>query len=215
MPRKIMLAVPTYETICTETYEAINEIVGNPPDETDIFFRPVTGYGVAQARNHLVDLAIDTKADYIFFVDNDVVPEPSSLSLLLSGDDPVVLGYYARRPKKSSWQGATSLFKNGERDFTKTFSADEIREFRENGIYRIDVHGGGMGCALIKMDIFKNKIDYPWFRWTCYPGKIRRALSEDFYFCRACHRAGIPIVADTRVACGHVIRYVQYPDPHD
>ena len=209
MPDSIMIGIPTYETISNETFESISDILSDHPKDT-IVFKYVTGYGVAQARNKLVDYAIKIGVDKLFFVDNDVVLKPNALTFLLSSlshSHPIVLGYYAKTTNKI-WQGATSLFKMGERDYTQTYTAEEIKRLRDDGVYQIEVHGGGFGCALIDMDIFR-KIDYPWFNWRFYPGEKRRKLSEDFYFCSKCRKAGIPIIADTRVGCGHVLHYVQ------
>lgn len=212
---RIMIAIPTYETVCTETYAAVSDILTrSAADGHEMSLKIVKGYGVAEARNKLVDKALEHDADWIFFVDSDVVPDPSSLATLIHPAGPdlhadrAVFGFYAR--KSSGRQtGATSLFVPGERDYVTSYTSDEIAEFRSKGVYRIPVHGAGFGCTLVRTDIFRNEIEYPWFRWKHYPGSDRRQLGEDFYFAEKCRRAGIPLVADTRVGCGHVMRYVQ------
>ena len=70
--------------------------------------------------------------------------------------------------------------------------------------------GGGMGCALIKTDVFR-KCSYPWYDWVNYGDANRGMLSEDLYFCVLCRNSGIPIYSDVRVGCGHMLRHVQWP----
>ena len=73
-----------------------------------------------------------------------------------------------------------------------------LQEMSDAGKHKIKIHGGGMGCAMIKTDVFR-RIRYPWYDWVNYAGRNRGMLSEDLYFCEACRKKGIPIYADTRV----------------
>ena len=73
----------------------------------------------------------------------------------------------------------------------------------------MQIHGGGMGCAFIKTDVFR-MIEYPWYDWVNY--KHRGVLSEDLYFCEECRKNSIPIYTDTRVNCGHMLRHIQFAD---
>ena len=84
----------------------------------------------------------------------------------------------------------------------------EMKEFIERGDKKIPVHGGGMGCALIKTDVFR-KVTYPWYDWVNYHDKNIGMLSEDLYFCEKCKADFTPIYTDTRVACGHLMRRIQ------
>ena len=80
-------------------------------------------------------------------------------------------------------------------------------EKRENGIYTLRVKGGGMGCCLIRTDVF-DVLKFPWFVWSDVrfdrnTGKVE-SCGEDIDFCEKCEQAGIPIYADTRVECEHL-----------
>ena len=89
------------------------------------------------------------------------------------------------------------------------YTAAELASLKDKGEYKVQIHGGGMGCALIKTDMFR-RIKYPWYDWVNY--KSRGMLSEDLYFCEQCKAKGIPIFTDTRVNCGHMLRHVQFAD---
>ena len=90
------------------------------------------------------------------------------------------------------------------------YTAAEMKQMSDRGEYKVQIHGGGMGCALIKASLF-NQLSYPWYDWVNYADGNRGMLSEDLFFCEKCRKSGIPIFTDTRVGCGHMLRHVQWP----
>ena len=73
------------------------------------------------------------------------------------------------------------------------------------------VAGVGMGCCLIKTEVFdkigtqeKGK-EIPWFYFTTGYGQKPRE-SEDHYFFRRCAEEGYKIYCDTSAACIHISR---------
>ena len=212
---KILVAVPTFETIYPDTFKSIYEL---EKGEHEVSFEFVRGYDVATARNRIAERALDLGADYVLMVDNDVViPKDALLKLLESGRD-VVLGYYAHRDPSNSYTGRTSICKLKAPDgsnyyhypIESKYTAKELHDMAENGETAVEVHGGGMSCALIKTNVF-DRTSYPWYDWVNYGDANRGMLSEDLYFCSLCHVHGIEIYADVRVGCGHLFRYVQWP----
>ena len=162
-------------------------------------------------------MALDKKTDYVLMVDNDVVLPKDALINLFDDPKDVCLGFYAHRDADNVYRGRTCVCKLYAEDGTKHFNypleseykAQELAELKENGEYKIRIHGGGMGCALIKTSVFE-KIKYPWYDWVNYKNKAM--LSEDLYFCEQCKSHSIPIYTDTRVNCGHMLRRIQFAD---
>ena len=213
---KILIAVPTFETIFPDTYKAIYEL---DPGEHRLTFEYVRGYDCATARNRIVQKALDLGVDYVLMVDNDVVLPKDALINLIEGEPDVVLGYYAHRDNDNIYRGRTCVCKlfneKGAKYFNypieSEYTGAELKKLAEAGKYKVQIHGGGMGCALIKVSIFK-KLRYPWYDWVNYPDGNRGMLSEDLYFCEQLKRLVIPIYTDTRVGCGHMLRHIQWPD---
>lgn len=211
---KILIAVPTYENIYPDTFKSIYDL---DVSGHEVSFEFVRGYDVATARNRGAQKALDTNADYLFFVDNDVVVPKDALINLLEDIDNVCLGFYAHRGADNVYHGNTNICRlydaNGEKYFhyplESEYTGTEMREMCEAGQYKVRIHGGGMGCALINTDVFK-KLKYPWFDWVHY--KNGKMLGEDLYFCEQCKKNGIKIYTDTRVNCGHILRHVQFAD---
>lgn len=211
---KILIAVPTFENIFPDTYKSIYDV---DPAGNELSFEYVRGYDCATARNKIAQLALDQKADYVLMVDNDVTLPKDAIINLTEDLKEVCLGYYAHRDADNVYRGRTCICKlydeNGVKYFNypleSEYTASELASLRQLGEYKIQIHGGGMGCAFIKTDVF-NKVNYPWYDWVNYKG--RGMLSEDLYFCEGCRKKGITIYADTRVNCGHLLRHVQYAD---
>ncbi len=213
---RILIAVPTFENIMPDTFKAIYNL---DKGEHECEFDFIRGYDCATARNKIAQTALDRKADYVLMVDNDVVLRQDALVNLLEDPQEVCLGYYAHRNTNNLYSGRTCICKvydeGGGKYFNypleSEYTSAEMREMRESGWRKIRIHGGGMGCALIKADVFR-KIKYPWYDWVNYAGKHRGMLSEDLFFCERCHEYGIPIYVDAAVECGHMLRHVQWCD---
>lgn len=202
---KILIAVPTYESIMPDTFKSIYELdSGN----NICAFEFVRGYDCATARCNIAHEALNMDVDYVLMVDNDVVLPRDALVNLLEDNKDVVLGYYPHRNAQNVYDGKTSVCRLGEFNYTLQYPSIELIEMRNRGEYKVQIHGGGMGCALIRTDLFR-RFKYPWFKWTNY--EDGGVLSEDLYFCELCVQANIPIYTDTRVACGHLFRRMQWP----
>ena len=202
----ILIAVPTFENIYPDTFKSIYDL---DPAGHKLFFEFVRGYDCATARNNIVFKAQDMDVDYVLMVDNDVVLPGDVLRNMLELQVDVCLGYYAHRGPKNEFTGTTSVCKLGEFNYTWQYTNKELKELREKGLHKLQIHGGGMGCALIKMDVFR-RIPYPWYDWVNYHDVNHGMLSEDLYFCEGCRKADIPIYTDTRAGCGHMLRRIQF-----
>lgn len=213
---KILIAVPTYETIYPVTFKSLWDLdkCGH-----EVLFDSVRGYDVATARNKCAQKALELGTDYLLMVDNDVVLPKNALELLLDGAEEVNLGYYAHRGDDNLYNGRTSVCKlndpSGKAYYNypleSEYTAEEMRGMRDAGMKKIRIHGGGMGCAFIRTEVFR-KASYPWFDWVNYGDSNRGMLSEDLYFCEVCRSFGIPVHSDVRVGCGHLLRHVQWPE---
>lgn len=196
---KVLIAVPTFENIYPDVFKAIYNLrTGSYSCDFDF----VRGYDCATARNNIARRALNGDYSHVFMVDNDVVVPSYGLWTLLEDDKDVVVGYY---PKRSGKNGESCIYKMGEYNFTQTYTVEELKYGETPALFQI--HGTGMGCALIKTEVFE-KITYPWFDWVNY--KNGNNLSEDLYFCKRCKEAEIPIFLDVRVGCGHIIRETKW-----
>ena len=211
---KILLAVPTFENIYPDTFKSIYNLdkCGN---EVDLdFFR---GYDVAAARNEIGKATVKGNYDYVLMLDNDeVIPEDGLKNLLETAESyPFIpcmaTGYCLTRPTgATNTDSKLAIFKFAGKDYTRqdAYTAQEIKDYRDKGVTKIQIRGSGLGSALIHRSIFV-KMNYPWFKWICYSdGKTQ--LSEDLFFCEQFPVIKSPIYVDTRVSCGHMMRHIEY-----
>ena len=196
---KILIAVPTYESIHPETFKSI---YGLDKCGHWVVFDYSMGYDVATARNNIGNQAKNESADFVLMVDNDIRLPSEALRYLLEEPVDVCLGFYAHR-WGNVFDGRTNVCRLGEFNYTDMYKMDELRTLRENGVKREKIHGGGLGCALIRTDVF-NRIAFPYFQWTHY--QDGNVLGEDLNFCQRCVELNIPIYVDPRVGCGHLFR---------
>ncbi len=193
---KILVAVPTFENITAETFKSIYDLDAHGHE---LSFEYVKGYDCARARNDIGKKTIEGGYDYVLMVDSDIILPKDALKNLLEFPSEITLGCY---PHKNTDNGEAELFKANLPNFVNRISYSEL-----NGKIRVEVKGGGFGCALVKASVFQ-KIAFPWFKYVVYDnGSL---LSEDLYFCDQAKKNRIAIWADARVRCGHLRKSFQY-----
>ena len=211
---RVLIAVPTFENITPDTFKAIYDM---DKGGHDVIFEFMRGYDTASARNNIAERALEIGADYVLMVDSDVTPPHDALVNLMAHNVDVCSGFYMHRDSSTNAVSErTSICKLEKPDGGYYFgyptesqwTIAELREKRESGEYLIEIHGGGMGCILIRTSVF-DRVPYPWFQWVNY-GEGISMLSEDLFFCESCRNEGIKLYADTRVACGHMLRRIEY-----
>lgn len=190
----ILVAVPTFESILPETFKSIYEL--EVPEGCFVHFNFVRGYDCAKARNIIAKKALEF--DYVLMVDSDIVVPSNALISMLSRNVDICLGVY---PRKNTINGQTEVFKLDQYNFIDVYTYDELTNDC------VEVRGGGLGCALIKSDVF-NHISYPYFKYITYDNGA--SLSEDNYFCHNASLSEYKIYVDMSVKSGHVTKSIQW-----
>ena len=170
----------------------------NYPLNTERNINVVKNKPVDEARNQIVKNALDWKAKYIWFLDDDVVAPSFACRKLMydleQADDDVMVagGIY---PSKEDIPAPMVFKENGNGPFWK-WKANEVFE----------CEGLGTGCMLIKTEVFAHLTE-PWFKTVdeCPDGGevVMRRVTDDLYFCKKVVEAGFKIIADGSVICSH------------
>lgn len=199
---RILIAIPTYDgKMEPETVKSLWSLdkCGN-----DVDLHVQYGYGVDMARNRIADRALDGRYDWLLTVDADMVLPKDALRNLLEHETDICMGYYRNRWASESSPKTCAIPYGGQ--WEQRLPVSFFVENRERGTHTVRVRGGGLGCCLIRPSVFE-RINFPWFEWHDWQ-RHAKSLGEDVDFFIKCERAGIPIYADTRVACGHKFRKV-------
>lgn len=170
---------------------ATNFIVMQPPAGFNCDITEPFGYTVPDARNFIVQEAINEGIDYIFFVDDDVIVPRNALVKLIKHKVDVVGGMYYRKYFPLETVG---MHENGD---GQPGSMDDytIGDIIHNTLVLPS------GCTLIKVEVLK-KIEYPWYKIITVNG--RPTLTEDTYLCQKLKNIGVDIITDTSIQCIHV-----------
>ncbi len=192
---KILIAVPTFETIEPEVFKAIYNL---RPAGHELHFDFVKGYDCACARNEIAKMVQRDGYDYVLMVDSDTIIPPDTLELMLDTPVEICLGVC---PRKNTKDGKTAIIKFGAEAYHDSYYYNELPEGKT------EVKGGGFACALVKAVVF-TRLDNPWFQYAI--NEDGSTLSEDYYFCQLALFMGMKIIMDPRVRCGHLARYYQY-----
>lgn len=140
---------------------------------------------IPDARRYLVEIARESAASHIWFIDSDVVVNTDTLNQLISHHKDIVGGSYVKRYEPHEMLG--------NRDMSQSPSGRLL-----------PMATMPLGCCLIKLSVF-DRISRPWFAYEFGPNPGRtRDISEDSWFCRQARGAGLDIWQDPSLGLGHI-----------
>lgn len=157
----------------------------------------VWGLNVDEARNVCAEEALKRGADYLLFIDDDIIPPKDGLNKLLGVvenlDAEVVSGNYYLKGK-DGLSAHTQLNDDGV-----VTSISRIKNLEDVFISNWLI---GLGFCIINTNIFK-QARKPWFQ--CYSkNKDQKDINEDAHFCELCLDNGYKIYVNKDVECLHV-----------
>lgn len=173
-------------------------------------------------RNEAVEMAVEQyQADYMLFLDADQVFPRETIPWLFetmlknpdvgvvsgvyfkkNGDNHSVCGIYA--PVEDP-EGIKVLKRYGFADENGQYLIHQVcQSFAHGRAFPIDV--SGMGCLLVRSESLK-LLKPPYFkyfdRFIC-PDWMNAGVSEDMWFFAKLKQAGIKVLCDSRILCGHL-----------
>ncbi len=166
-PTKLAILVPTRDTVHSQFAYCLAQLIKTTSEasiDTYLFFDSSTI--LLNQREKLIENAKDIKCDYVLWLDSDMMfPSTTALRLLAHNKDIVACNYMKRsKPLKTvaytdltNWDSCLPLEPK-----------DDL----------IKVEGVGMGCMLMKTEIF-NSLQKPYFEFT-YKGDTQDWYGEDF-----------------------------------
>lgn len=169
---------------------------------------------MAQLKNELIQRALDTRADYLFLCDADVLCDPYTLQSLLDQHVPIVSAVYW-----TNWQrpvpGATSFQHAGPQVWLRhPYFLDDERysegEFRDRLVTRQRTRVRGLGaCTLISAEALRAGVSFARVD-ALPPGPMSEG--EDRHFCARAQRLHIPMFADPWPDVYHAYHPAEYDE---
>jgi hypothetical protein len=167
---------------------------------------PLT-YPVEYQRNEMVRIFLESDADYLWFVDSDVLPTENSVELLKQlGKAECVAGIYPilSLPKDKSPEMVWSFYEARDNLFT---------EFKDKSITNrvMEADAAGTGCMLLSRKLLSDKrlnlaptLSPPAIFHTPRLANGKVGGTEDMNFCGRIRKLGYKILVDTSVRWGHM-----------
>ena len=153
----------------------------------DITFLGLKGLQAADARNMMVDMAMERRIKYLLFLDADHFVDKTMLPFLMENKhEAMVSGLICKRGHPYDQVG-WFITKDGFAPIDLPMNGDVV----EVGIC-------AFGCTLINL-MKISKLHKPYFRDTCDDRNVR----SDVNLCLAFRDAGEKVFIDTRVLVGH------------
>lgn len=194
MPKVMIGMVCTELARYSEPYNSL--IAMDKPEGTAI----VQNYhsSVAFGMNELGRYFLKSDAEYILFVNDDMIYQRDALTRLLSHEKDIVAGVYLRRG--FPFEPVIYDFIDDRGMVRPHYLVDG-----ESGL--IPIKACGSGVTLIRRNVLE-AMPQPWWRLgTIQPDLI----SEDLTFSREAGEAGFEIWCDLDVRCGHLTIAPVYP----
>jgi hypothetical protein len=181
---KLAVCIPTRDTLHSHHALSLAELVKfNTMNDIDTHVFMDASTILLTQRERLATMALDLGADHILWLDSDIVFPATTAVRLLAHNEPVVAANYVRRQKPYKGVAYKTIG-----DWQNPVSYEVQDEL-------VDIEGIGMGCLLMKTDIFR-EIPKPWFEFGWSP-ESNDFLGEDMLLCRKIAVAGFSIKLDT------------------
>lgn len=199
---RIAICVHVFERVDFDVYFNHLFCVAKWGKKYDLVFIGKSGLDAAQARNGIIQTALDEKCTHAFFLDGDHLISPTSLDYLLeSKDEAMVSGLICK--KGEGFQQVGWEIKKDEAGVDKYYA---LTLPVDGKLYEVSVCA--FGCTLINLEKIQ-KLQPPYFKDTCDNGVL---LRSDVNLCNAFRNIGEKMWTDTRVLVGHLgVKLAIYP----
>jgi hypothetical protein len=187
IPTSVAILVPTKDTVYSHFSYSLCNLVKTTTQmgiETYLFFDSSTI--LINQREHLIDQAIDINAEWVLWLDSDMMfPSTTLLRLLAHKQDIVACNYMKRSyPLKTVAYTDTTDWET----WIPLKNVDEL----------VTAEAVGMGCLLMKTEIFKT-LEKPYFEYT-YQSETKDWGGEDFTLFRKLNKLGYELKIDMNLS---------------
>lgn len=188
---KILIAVPCMDQVPVHFCQSLAQL--RKVDDCVLVMK--SGSLIYSARNDLATTAIKTEADYVFWLDSDMVFKPDTLVRMMETVREkkldILTGLYFRRVPPFSPVLFDRLDMIGQ--------VCKFSEFDKIPDDIFEVGGCGFGCVLMNTGVFLD-VQSKYGNMFCPIGNN----SEDVAFCWRARECGYKIYCDPSILCGHV-----------
>jgi len=184
---RILVTVPTRGHPCVWTVNSLQRLRSQNPGLPEIVYFE-SHLSVCHGRNAIVKTFLESKADFLFMLDDDVVPCEDILGMATHGVDVVASPVYINRTEANVPFPNVFIYDEpagGHVPYPETFS--------QTGLVTHPLLAVGTGCICIARHVLETVRPAFEHTWT-EDGLIKE--TEDLVFCRKARMAGYQVHAD-------------------
>jgi len=208
--KSIFIALPAYDfKVSLKLAISLARFAQAAPQHgIDINIGSICGCSVvSRARNLLVQDMLESKCDYLMFIDSDINFEPDDIFRLMAwGSDPkkgIVAGVPRTRSTTKTYIG--------------TLDKDEDGELTMNGMGLVRAKRVATAFMMVRRDVFET-LDAAHPEWRYYDERSERTvpcmfdfmktdegyIGEDYLFCDRAREQGFEVWVDPTIKLGHM-----------
>jgi hypothetical protein len=181
---KLAVCIPCRDTLHSAHAMCLVELVKfNTMNNIDTHVFMDASTVLLTQRERLATMALDLNAEYTLWLDSDMTFPSTTAVRLMSHNEEVVAANYVRRQLPAK---GVAYEKIGDWYHPLSFDVQDNL---------VPVEGIGMGCMLMKTDIF-NELMKPWFEFQWTP-ESNDHLGEDMILCQKIAKTGRTVKVDT------------------
>jgi hypothetical protein len=184
---KLAVLVPCRDTLHSAFAMCLTEMVKlNTMNSLDTHVIMDASTVLLTQRERLATEARNVGAEYMLWLDSDMVFPASTALRLLAHNEPIVAANYIRRQLPAKGVAYETI---GDWQNPLEFEPQDDL---------VEVEGVGMGCMLVKTSVLDD-IPQPWFEFGWTP-ESNDWLGEDMIFCQKMAQAGNTVKIDTQLS---------------
>jgi predicted SAM-dependent methyltransferase len=191
----VVVGIPSFGMISTYFLQA--RVSQQFPLVSSAMDKIVLNKPIADARNEIVEYALSQNAQYIFWLDDDVIAPPNTFLRLYNHQKDIINGVYWSKSSPTM-----PLLFRGHLD-------GPYWDWHVGDLIEIDAAGNGL--TLVKTDVYRKmqkELGGPWYsvEYGSFPGVVNPlpvGNTEDLYFYWKAKKAGFKVWADTSIQAFH------------
>jgi len=191
----VVIGIPSFGMVSTYFLQA--RLSQQFPLVSSSIDKIVLNKPIADARNEIVEFALQQNAQYIFWLDDDVIPPPNSFLRLYNQQKDIINGVYWSKSNPTM----PLLFRGHLEGPYWDWHVGDL----------IEIDAAGNGLTLVKTDVYRKmqkELGGPWYsvEYGSFPGvtnEVPVANTEDLYFYWKAKKVGYKVWADTSIQAFH------------
>ena len=190
----VIVGIPSFGMVSTYFLQA--RLSQQFPLVSSAFDKIVLNKPIADARNEIVEFALSQGANYIYWLDDDVIAPPDAFLKLFNQHKDIINGVYWSKSNPPM-----PLLFRGHLD-------GPYYDWHKGDLIEIDAAGSGL--TLVKTDVYRKiqkELGEPWYsvNYSSFAGIKDTPVNntEDLYFYWKAKKAGYKVWADTSIQAFH------------